>query len=83
MAKHFPGLDETQKGHMKGQRKGVRSKKDKPMFKIKIEPETDNSPPTPIGTKKMNDIFVKTYKLVEEIHTDQTGAFPVTLQQGY
>ncbi len=32
--------------------------------------------------KKMNDIFVM-YKLSDEIHTDQTGKFPVTSQQGY
>jgi hypothetical protein len=27
IAKHFPDLEETQKGHMKGQRKGIRSTK--------------------------------------------------------
>ncbi len=31
----------------------------------------------------MDDIFVKNYELAEEIHTDQTGSFPVTSQQGY
>ncbi len=31
----------------------------------------------------MDDIFVKIYELAEEIHTDQTGAFPVTSQRGY
>ncbi len=84
IAKHFPDSDETQKGHMKGQRKGVRSTKDKQLVEIKIEPGTEQDSPhhaTPI--KKMNDIFVKTYNLADEIHTDQTGAFPITSQQGY
>jgi hypothetical protein len=83
IAKHFPDLDETQKGHMKGQRKGVRSTRVKPAYEIKIEPGTEDPPPKLIGIKKMDDIFVKIYELVEEIHTDQTGAFPVTSQQGY
>jgi hypothetical protein len=38
IAKHFPDSDETQKGHMKGQRKGVRSTKVKQTVEIKIEP---------------------------------------------
>ena len=36
ISKHFPDYDETQKGHMKGQRKGVRSTKVKPAIEIKI-----------------------------------------------
>jgi hypothetical protein len=83
IAKHFPDSDETQKGHMKGQRKGVRSTRVKPACEIKIEPGAKDPPPKPIGNKKMDDIFVKIYKLAEEIHTDQTGAFLVTSQQGY
>jgi hypothetical protein len=38
ISKHFPDSDETQKGHMKGQRKGVRSTKVKPAVEVKIEP---------------------------------------------
>ncbi len=83
IAKHFPDSDKTQKGHMKGQRKGVRSTRVKPAYEIKINPGTKDPPPKLIGNKKMDDIFVKIYKLAEEIHTDQTGAFPVTLQRGY
>ncbi len=66
---------------MKGQRKGVR--KVKAAVEIKIEPGIEDAPPKLIGIKKMNDIFVKIYKLVETIHTNQTGAFLVTSQQGY
>ncbi len=68
---------------MKGQRKGVRSTRVKPACEIKIKPGTKDPPPKSIGNKKMDNIFVKIYELVEEIHTDQTGAFLVTSQQGY
>ncbi len=83
IAKHFPDSDETQKGHMKGQRKGVRSTRAKPEYEIKIKPGTEYPPPKLVEIKNMDDIFVKIYKLAERIHTDQTGAFPVTLQRGY
>jgi hypothetical protein len=83
ISKHFPNSDETQKGHMKGQRKGVRSTKVKPAIEIKIEQGQEDAPPTLIAIRKLNDIFVKIYELVETIHTDQTGAFPVTSQRGY
>ena len=59
IAKHFPDSDETQKGHMKGQRKGVRSTRAKPEYEIKIKPGTEDSTPKLIGIKKMDDIFVK------------------------
>ena len=45
ISKHFPNSDETQKGHMKGQRKRVRSTKVKPAIEIKIEPGTEDAPP--------------------------------------
>ncbi len=83
IAKHFPDLDEMQKGHMKGQRKGVRSTRATPEYEIKIKPGTEDPPPKLVRIKKMDDIFVKIYELAEEIHADQTGAFPVTSQQGY
>ena len=83
ISKHFPDSNETQKGHMKGQRKGVRSTKPKSTSEIRIEPGTEDSPSNLVTIRKLNDIFVKIYELVETIHTDQTGAFPVTSQQGY
>jgi hypothetical protein len=42
--KHFPDLDKTQKGHMKGQRKGVGSTKVTAPVMIKVEPGTTNPP---------------------------------------
>ncbi len=83
ISKHFPDSDETQKGHMKGQRKGVRSTKVKPAVEIKIEPGQEDAPPNFVAIRKLNDIFVKIYELAETIRTDQTGAFPVTSQRGY
>ncbi len=81
IAKHFPDSEEMQKGHMKGQRKGVRSTKVKPPVHIKIEPTTETAPNLTI-TKEF-DIFVVIYELSNTVHTDQTGAFPMTSQQGY
>ena len=78
ISKHFPDSDKTQKGHMKQQRKGVRSAKVKPAIEKNIEPGTEDAPPKLVVIKKLNDIFIKIYELVETIHTDQTGAFPVT-----
>ncbi len=78
ISKHFPDLEETQKRHMKGQRKGVRLTKVRTPVHIKIEPTTENSPNLTIT--KEHDIFVATYKLSNMVHTDQTGAFPMTSQ---
>jgi hypothetical protein len=79
--KHFPNLDKMQKGHMKGQRKGVRSMKVSALVTIQVEPGTVNPPPPTI--KKHYDIFVVVYKLLDTVHTDQTGVFPIRSQQGY
>ncbi len=61
---------------MKGQRKGVQSTKVKPPVYIKIEPTTETAPNLTIT--KENDIFVVIYELSNTMHTDQTGAFPLT-----
>jgi hypothetical protein len=76
--KHFPDMDKTQKGHMKGQWKGVRSTKVSAPVTIKVEPGTANPPPPTIT--KHYDIFVVVYKLLDTVHTDQTGPFPITSQ---
>ncbi len=83
VSNYFPDSNKMQKGHMNGQRKGVKSTKVKAAVEIKIKPGTEDAPPKLVGIKEMNDIFVKIYKSAETIHMDQTGAFPVTLQQGY
>ena len=48
---------------------------------IKVEPGTANPPPPII--KKHYNIFIVVYKLLDTVHTDQTGAFPIMSQQGY
>ncbi len=48
---------------------------------IKVEPGTAN-PPLPTITKHY-DIFVMVYELLDTVHTDQTGPFPIKSQQGY
>jgi hypothetical protein len=83
ISKHFPDSKEMQKGHMKGQRKGVRLTRVKAATTIKIKPGMEESPPKLVAIKRMNDIFVKIYELVETSHTDQMGTFPITSQQGY
>jgi hypothetical protein len=74
-----------QKGHMKGQRKSVRSTKvRKPNgVEIKIEPGTEHSPLPTTPIKQHDDIFVHVTNLTDTIHTNQMGAFPLTSQQGY
>ncbi len=85
--KYFPDLDEMQKGHMKGQQQGICSTKQKALdhlvesertVKIKVEPGTEEVSPA----KCHSDIFVCVKDLAKSIHSDQTGAFPYTLQQG-
>ena len=76
--KHFPDSDETQKGHMKKQRQGVRSTrtKEKPAMHDETT-NNDNSPP-----RKMRDIYVKIHNAGETMHSDQTGRFPATSSRG-
>ncbi len=69
--KHFPDSDKTQKGHIKGQRKGVWSTKVSAPVTIKVEPGTANPPPLTIT--KQYYIFVVAYKLLDTIHTDQSA----------
>ncbi len=79
--KYFPDLKETQKGHMKGQQKGIQSTKVRKPAEIKIKPGTEHIPLAPITQQE--DIFVFVMDLADTIHTDQTGAFPMTSQRGY
>jgi hypothetical protein len=85
--KYFPNLDEMQKGHMKGQRQGIRSTKQKALdhsveserpVKIKVEPGTEEVSPA----KRHNNIFICIEDLARSNHSNQTGTFPYTLQQG-
>jgi hypothetical protein len=76
--KHFPDLDKTQIGHMKGKQKRVRSTKVTAPVTTKVKLGTAN-PPLPT-IKKHYNIFVLVYELLDTIHMDQTCTFPITLQ---
>ena len=69
--RHFPESDETQKGHMKRQRQGVRS--------TRVREETEPDPP---AIPKAKDIYIKIHNVHETMHTDQTGRFPATSSRG-
>ena len=84
--RHFPDSIETSKGHLKGQRQGIRSTKQKALEKlvemaaVTIKQEFDDSPPT--TPLRHNDIFIYISDPSETIHSDQTGGFPYTSQRG-
>ena len=81
--KHFPESEETQKGHMKKQKTGIRSTK-----KQLIQPssESDMSEPRPPQSKK-KDVMIKILDTCDElqmkIFSDQTGRFPKRSCRGY
>jgi len=86
--KYMPDSDEMTKGHIKGQRQGIRSTKNHAINALvaaeetRIKIEGEHSPFQPFPTTKLNDIFLPVVDLTNEIHTDQTGAFPHTSQRG-
>ena len=69
--RHFPESDETQKGHMKRQRQGVRS--------TRVNKERESHVP---AIPKAKDIYIKIFNNSETMHTDQTGRFPATSSRG-
>ena len=71
--RHFPESSETQKGHMKKQRQGVRSTR--VLIETKQETNTHTEP-------KMKDIYIKIHNATETMHSDQTGRFPATSSKG-
>jgi hypothetical protein len=76
--KHFPESDETQQGHMKKQRQGVRSTRTK-------QAENEDVPINPEATtrsKKMKDVYIKIHNASKTVHTDQTGRFSATSSKG-
>ena len=84
--RHFLDSVETAKGHLKGQRQGIQSTKQKALDKlvkmaaVTIKQEQEHSPTTTIA--RHHDIFCHITDLTKTIHTDQTGGFPFTSQQG-
>ncbi len=85
--RYFPDLDETIKGHLKGQRQGIRSIKQIALEKIikneqvRIKIEGENSHFHHIPITKTHKAFFHIEDLSNSIHTDQTGAL-LTSQHG-
>ena len=73
--KHFPQSEETQQGHMRSQRQGVRSTKTAPHTK----PVT---PSLAIPSLTEQDVYIKTYNTRDTVYSDQTGKFPHTSSKG-
>jgi hypothetical protein len=78
---HFPKSEETQKGHMRGQRQGVHSTKTKRwganVTSVPIEPSPKITPHIRKG-----DIMIFDYNLKSTMYTNQTGLFPRILSLG-
>ena len=72
MNRHFPESEETQKGHIRNQRHGVRSTKAK-------APHPDTESPTAEGRR---DVFINVYEPKGTMYTDQTGKFPHRSSRG-
>ena len=68
--KHFPESDETQKGHMRQSRQGVRS------TKVPDEDAMLGFKPTP-GVKH-KDVYLRVFDATKKsMYTDQSGPFPI------
>ena len=81
--KHFPESDETQKGHMKHQRKNLRSTK-RPIVDAKYSEEEKKEIEKALKAiqQKHRDIYIRVWEEKELIYTDQTGRFPTTSSRG-
>lgn len=77
--KHFPESEETQKGHMRQKRSGVRKTNRKIRFVMNGDEQELEDIDESIRTlqAKKNDIKVKIYNCSESVYTDQTGRFPI------
>jgi hypothetical protein len=73
--KHFPQSEETQQGHKRSQRQGVRSTKTAPHTKPVMPSLT-----APSHTHQ--DIYIKTYDTHDTVYSDQTGKFPHSSSRG-
>jgi hypothetical protein len=75
IAKHFPESNETQKGHMKQTKQGIRSTKvvdEDAMLAARHSPGV-----------KHKDVYLRTFDATKkQMYTDQTGKFPITSARG-
>lgn len=82
--KYFPESNETQKGHMKHQRKGLRSTKI-PQLQPNVteEQQIEYENEKKALKQKERDIYVRIWEEKDLIYTDQTGKFPHTSSRGH
>ena len=77
--KHFPESEETQQGHMRNIKQGIRSTKEKiKPTTLKLSDGTNVTMPL----KKHHDIYMSIDNLRETICTNQTGSFPIRSRSG-
>eukprot|EP00804_Cyclotella_cryptica_P029656 CCRYP_019045-RA/>CCRYP_019045-RA protein AED:0.39 eAED:0.39 QI:0/-1/0/1/-1/1/1/0/453 len=75
IAKHFPESNETQKGHMKQTKQGIRS--------TKVVDEDAMLAVRPSPGVKHKDVYLRTFDATKkQMYTDQTGKFPITSPHG-
>ena len=75
MQKYYKRNEETEKGHVKSDRKNVRSTKE--LLHEMTATDKDNK-----TVARENEYFVKTVDLTNKLYSDQTGRFPVTSSKG-
>ena len=78
ISRFFPESDETQKGHMRQTRQGVRS------TKIQDADEEGAGVSTIKPGVKKKDVYVRVFEATKRsMYTDQTGRFPITSARGH
>ena len=77
--KHFPESDETQQGHMRSIKQGIRSTKAKLPAR---EVEQKDGTTLTLPLKKHNDVYFRVEEMKETMYTDQTDVFPVRSRRG-
>jgi hypothetical protein len=71
---NFPESNETQKGHMKKQRRNVR------LTRIKIKESVSQAPST--KQTKMQDMYIKVHNVTNTMYSSQMGCFPALSRSG-
>jgi hypothetical protein len=87
VAKYFPELEETQMGHMQGQRQGIQSTHpvDTPGATNNANPLAITVPvndPAPTAHIVAHDILIRVINLKDTMYRDQTGYFPFVSSLG-
>ena len=84
MNKHFPESEETEKGHMRNQRQGVRPTRSRQAIKSSkyknctLKTDKKSALENPIEpVEKKQYIFIAVYETKDTMYTNQTGKFPV------